>query len=88
MMKARGGMPSAVINCFRVFGSPDETRYMTFENLLSCASGIKKKWKYSRFFYMFASLLLRRTEFLWGSPFHIGCHQCYHNAVDDYNIKV
>ena len=74
-MKALGGRLSAFI-VFEFLGTLIKHDARVFEIASQSPTRNKRKWKYYEELYCYGDL-----------PFQKGCHQCYHNAVDDYKIK-
>ena len=78
---------------FRLFGNPDVTRLHGFlkhlPDLLNRASGIKENGNIYEFFTCCWQVCCYEKLYCYGDlSFQKGCEQCYHNAVDDYKIKV
>ena len=88
-MKARGRRPSAFI-VFECLETPLWNPMHGFlKELFNRASGIKENGNIHEFFTCCLQVCCYEKLYCYGDlSFQKGCEQCYHNAVDDYKIKV
>ena len=88
-MKARGGRPSAFI-AFECLGTLMKHDAGVFLNSFSSAPQEFRKMEiFTIYLQVVGKFVFLEELYCYGDlSFQKGCHQCYHNAVDDYRIKL